>query len=115
MIDFSLSNKLTDSHIISNNLLCVLQQIDLLFNTNPDDVLGDSLFGTNYDKYLYSVGISNVTLENKILNDLNNLNLCGYTPSVKVHIVEGTIRDIAIINITLSGNYDTHEKTYIIK
>ena len=51
MIDFSLSNKLSDDIIVSNDLICVLQQIDLLFSTNVNDVLGDYNFGSNYDKY----------------------------------------------------------------
>ena len=50
MIDFSLSNKLTDGIIINNDLLLVLQQIDLLFSTNINDVLGDTDFGSNYEK-----------------------------------------------------------------
>lgn len=115
MIDFSLSNKLTDDIVISNNLICVLQQIDLLFDTDIDDVLGDSSFGTNYDKYLYTLGISNSALETKISNDLNKIDLCGFVPSVNVKIVEGTQRDIAFINITLTGDYEDYEKTYVIK
>lgn len=115
MIDFSISNKLTDDIVINNDLICVLQQIDILFNTDLDDVLGDPNFGTNYDKYLYTLGVSNESLEYKISNDLLKLNLCGFTPTVTVKIVEGTERDIAIIDITLSKNYEDFNKTYIIK
>lgn len=115
MIDFSISNKLTDDIIISNDLICVLQQIDLLFDTDVNAVLGDPYYGTNYDKYLYTLGVSNVALETKIMNDLNKIDLCGFTPTVNVKIMEGTYRDIAIIDITLSGDYDTYNKTYVIK
>lgn len=115
MIDFSLSNKLTDDYIVSNKLIYVLQQIDLLFDTCPGEVLGDTTFGTNYDRYLYNLGVSNFTLENKILSDLKSIDLCGFSPSVDVHIVEGTVRDIAIINIKLTGDYEDYDKTYIIK
>ena len=91
MIDFSLSNKLTDDYIVSNKLIYVLQQVDLLFDTCPGEVLGNMSFGTNYDKYLYNLSVSNSTLENKILSDLNTLDLCGFSPSVNVQIVEGTV------------------------
>lgn len=114
MIDFSLSNKLTDDLVINNNLVYVLQQIDLLFNTDVNDVLGDS-FGSNYDKYLYTLGVSNMGLESKIMNDLYKLDLCGFIPDVVVKIVEGTQRDIAFIDITLKGDYEEYNKTYIIK
>jgi hypothetical protein len=54
-------------------------------------------------------------LETKITNDLYKLDLRGFTPSVIVRIVEGTLRDIAFIDITLSKNYNEYNKTYIIK
>lgn len=114
MIDFALSNKMTDAPIVNNNLMYVLQQIDLLFNTGVDDVLGDS-YGSNYDRYLYNLEVSNAMLETKILNDLYSLDLMGFKPSVVVKITEGTVRDIAFIEITLSGDYNEYNKTYIIK
>ena len=115
MIDFALTNELTDDIVIGNDLLLVLQQIDLLFNTDINDVLGDSSFGSNYDRYLYVVGMSNASLEMKVLSDLNKLNLMGFKPSVSVSIMEGTVRDIALIDITLSGDYEEYNKTYVIK
>lgn len=115
MIDFNTSEKLSNDLIISNDLLLVLQQIDLLFNTDINDVLGDDSFGSNYDRYLYTLGMSNVALEHKILSDINKLILFDFKPSVTVNIVEGTYRDIAFIDITLTGNYEEFNKTYVIK
>ena len=51
----------------------------------------------------------------KVLSDLNKLNLMGFKPSVSVSIMEGTVRDIALIDITLSADYEEYNKTYIIK
>lgn len=115
MIDFSISNKLTDDVIVNNDLVFVLQQIDLLFDTNPNTVLGDNSFGTNYDRYLYNLGFSNTALEDQITNDLNKIDLMGFAPIVNVTIVEGTVRDIAMIDITLVGNYENYNTTYVIK
>lgn len=114
MLDFSLSNKLTDKPVIDNDLVFVLHQIDLLFNTDVNDVLGDPSFGSNYDKYLYTLGISNYALEQKICNDILKLDLRNFTPTVKVSIVEGTQRDIAFVDIILSGQYKEFTKSYII-
>lgn len=115
MIDFALSNKFVDDVIIKNDLAYVLQQIDLLFNTDVNDVLGDTLYGSNYDKYLYTLGMSNANLESRILSDIKSLDLAGFKPSVEVTIMEGTERDIAIIDITLSGDYEEYNKSYVIK
>lgn len=114
MIDFNISNKLSDNIVISNDLVCLLQQVDLLFNTCPGDVLGDD-FGTNYDRYLYTLGMSNEALRTKVMNDLNQLELFGFTPSVNVTITEGTVRDIAFIDITFSGEFEEYNKSYVIK
>jgi hypothetical protein len=115
MIDFALSNKFTDDIIIRHDLPYVLQQIDLLFNTDIYDVLGDMNYGSNYDKYLYTLGMTNAALETKIQNDINRLDLRGFRVGVKVTIVEGTERDIAFIDITISGDYEEYSKTYMIK
>ena len=115
MLDFALSNKFVDDIIIKDDLSFVLQQIDLLFNTEVHDVLGDNLYGSNYDRYLYTLGMSNAGLEAKIQNDISKLDLRGYRVDVEVSIVEGTIRDIAFIDITISGDYEQHSKTYVIK
>ena len=101
--------------ILGNNLELILQQIDMLFGTDKYDVLGDINYGTNYDKYLYTTGVSNVALENKILYDINSLELFGFTPSVKVTLLEGSIRDIALIDITISGEYESLNKIYRIE
>lgn len=115
MVDFNLSNKLSDEIVLGQEIQLILQQVDLLFGTEPMDVLGDMNYGTCYDRYVYAVGISNRAIESKILHDLKQLDLFGFEPSVEVTLVEGTIRDIALIDITFSGEYETFNKTYMIK
>lgn len=114
MLDFSLSNTKNDI-IIKDNLSYVIQQIELLFDTDVYDVLGDTSYGSNYDKYLYTLGMSNYALESKILSDIKKLDLKEYKVSVSVNIVEGTIRDIAFIDINISDDYEVYTKTYVIK
>lgn len=116
MLDFNILNEISisDSLFIDNDLEYVIQQIDLLFNTNVNDVLGDPSFGSNYDRYLYNLNISNYALEQKIYNDLIRLDLRGFTPQVSVHLVEGTVRDIAFIDIILSGKCGEFARSYII-
>ena len=116
MIDFSISNKLTDDVTISNDLLLVLQQIDLLFDTDINTVLGADEFGTNYDRYLYNLNMSPSDLQFNIQKDIqNNVDLRGFNINVSVSIIEGTVRDIALIDITIIGNYETYNTSYVIK
>lgn len=116
MIDINIGNgyNSTEKDILSNDVELLIQQVDMLFGTDKNSVLGDLDYGTNYDKYLYTTGISNAAMESKIISDLNTLNLFGFKPSVKVILLEGTARDIALIDITLTGEYETYNKTYRI-
>lgn len=116
MIDININTgyNRTEKAILSNDLELLIQQVDILFGTDKHAVLGDMDYGTNYDKYLYTTGISNSALESKILSDLNKLNLFGFKPSVKVILVEGSIRDIALIDLKFTGEYETYNKTYRI-
>lgn len=117
MIDINIGTSVASKEkaILSNNLDLLLQQVDMLFSTDIYTVLGDENYGTNYDKYLYTTGVSNAGLESKILSDLNKLNLFGFKPTVSVMLLEGTVRDIALIDITFTGDYETINKTYRIE
>lgn len=117
MIDFNLFSELTDKPILNSDADYVVQQIDLLFNTDTESVLGDLTYGTNYDRYIYGVGVSNSALESKILGDLRRLDLMYFDPSVTVTFMEGTVRDIALIDISLTDEtgYEVFNKTFMIK
>lgn len=114
MVDFNISNDV-NKVVLGAPVDVLLQQVDLLFDTDKYAVLGDPEFGSNYDRYLYTLGFSNASLEAKILSDLYKLDLMGFQPSVEVQIIDGTERDIALIDITFTGNYEQHNKTYVIK
>lgn len=114
MIDFNISHDV-NKVILGAPVDLLLQQVDLLFDTDKYAVLGDPEFGSNYDRYLYTLGFSNASLETKILSDLYKLDLMGFSPSVEVQIIDGTERDIALIDITFTGGYEQFNRTYVIK
>ena len=111
MIDFDLKN---NQPIQNNDLYLVLQQIDLLFGTKPKEVLGDEDFGTNYDKYLYDLNITNEAIKYSVLSDLNSLDLRGFAPDVEVYLLQGTEHDIALVNISLTRDDEYYQNIYKI-
>lgn len=111
MVDFSLN---TDNVIAGSDADIILQQIDILFSTHPHDVLGQEEFGTRYDKFLYDLKISTDAIQYKILQDISELELFGYRPTVDVYLLEGTINDILLISITLSRAGEVYQKIYKI-
>lgn len=110
MIDFNLNE---GSPIQNKDIDLILQQIELLFDTIPDEVLGED-FGSQYDLYLYKLRLSNSDLKNQVLSDIYSLNLFGFTPEVEVYLLQGTEQDIALIQITLSRELEKYEKIYRI-
>lgn len=104
----------SQKNIIESDADYVLQQIDILFDTDPTEVLGSETFGTRYDKFLYNLCISNNGVKSQVESDLSTLDLRGYTYEVQVQLFEGTEHDIALIQITLKRDGNTYQKNYKI-
>jgi hypothetical protein len=111
MNDFSLN---TSYGSLKDEVLLIIQQLDILFDTNQGDVLGDENFGTQYDKYLHNLKISNEGLRHEVMSDLSTLELFGWVPDVEVYLLQGSQQDIALINIKLYKEDKIYEKTYKI-
>ena len=92
----------------------ILQQIDILFDTVPKEVLGQERYGSEYDKYLYSLKVSPEALKQQVYADIKSLQLFGFVPSVEVYLLQGTEQDIAVIQITIARYDESYEKIYRI-
>lgn len=110
MIDFDLTNY----PIQNDDLSLVLQQIDILFDTKPREVLGDEAFGTNYDKFLFDLNLSNEALRQAVVTDLRSLDLLGFEADVNVHLLQGTEHDIALVEIILTRDDEQYQQIYKI-
>ena len=113
MVDFSLYKK-SGKSVINAEVDLLIQQIDLLFDTTPTEVLGSEEFGTQYDKYLYNVKLSAENLKTIISSDIAQLYLMGWNYDVEVYLLQGTEQDIALIQITFKKGIETVQKTYKI-
>lgn len=111
MVDFNLD---PGAPVKIDDVSLILQQIDLLFDTTPKEVLGHDDFGSKYDEYLYKLNISNNSLKHNVLSDLGSLNLFDFTPNVEVHLLQGTEQDIALIEITLTRGNESYQRIYKI-
>lgn len=111
MVDFSIDGK---SPVKNSDLELVLQQIDILFDTTPNEVLGEEKFGTKYDEYLHRLKLSNDAIRQQVLTDLRSIDLRDFEPSVEVHLLQGTEQDIALIDITLVREEERYNRIYKI-
>lgn len=113
MVDFSLYKK-SGTPTLNQEVDLLLQQVDMLFDTTPTEVLGDENFGTKYDEYLYDTRLSAANLKSIVEADLNGLNLMGWSFDVEVYLLQGTEQDIAVIQITFYKGIESVQKTYKI-
>lgn len=113
MVDFSMYQK-SGSATLNLEVDLLIQQVDILFDTTPTEVLGDEWFGTRYDDYLYDTRLSADNLKTIVEQDLSKINLMGWNYDVEVYLLQGTEQDIAIINITFTKGIETVQKTYKI-
>ena len=113
MVDFSLY-KLGGNSTINYEVDLLLQQVDILFDTTPTEVLGQDQFGTQYDKYLYDTKLSASNLKTIIEQDISTINLMGWNYDVEVHLLQGTEQDIAVIKIMFYKGIESVQKIYKI-
>jgi hypothetical protein len=111
MIDFNLNS---GGPVQNDEISLILQQIDLLFDTTPKEVLGDNLFGTNYERFLHQLNISNAAIQQQVLSDLNKLELFDFIPTVEIHILQGTENDIILVEINLNRDDESYQRIYKI-
>ena len=111
MIDFNIDS---GAPIKRGDIDLILQQIDILFDTEPGEVFGDDEFGSQYDDYLYQLNMSAENLKANIMSDITSINLFGFIPDVEVYLLQGTEQDIALIDIELKRGDEHYNKTYKI-
>lgn len=87
--------------MLTNDIDILRQEIDILFDSTPGDLLGDLDYGTDYQRFLYDLHMSPAQLEQAMMQDLMSLDLRGYTPQVQAYFLQGTQRDIAVIQVDL--------------
>lgn len=111
MVDFNID---AGSPLKNGDIELLLQQIDILFDTYPKEVLGSEDFGTQYDDYLYRLKLSAANIKQRVISDISSLELFDFVPSVEVHLLQGTEKDIVLIDINLIRGEEKYNRTYKI-
>ena len=109
MVDFSIN---TDNVILTGDVDLVLQQLDLLFDTNTNEVFAED-YGTWYEEFLYDLNISNNYISEYTKNMIEtHVNLMGFAVNVNTQICAGTEHDIILVTVELKRDYNQYSKTY---
>ncbi len=109
MKDFCLDDK---NVFVVDERDVLVQQIDMLFDTTPDEVIGEE-YGTQFYDFLWDMTASANDISDYTKSVIyKNVNLMGWKVDVDTQLLQGTQNDIILITVKLS-KYDTSfEKTY---
>lgn len=111
MKDFCLDK---NSAFVTSDIDNILQQIDILFDTTPDEVYGESA-GSEFYEFLWDMTKTAEDISSYTKSQImSNINLFDYDLEVDTKFLEGTENDIILITIKLTDYNQSVEKTYRI-
>ena len=112
MVDLSLDNRTVTK---TKDLENVIQQIEMLFDTSPFEVIGEPHFGSDFERFLWDLNASNYDIEQYIISRIQSaVDLLGFQVNVHVSLMKGTENDIILADITISRDGRDYTKTYRI-
>jgi len=113
MIDLAFDNRI----ILDNELDLALQEIDILFNTENTELIGNPSYGVNFEEFLWILTPTTTELEKYIndkLKELYFLNKFEY--NVNIDYNPGEIRSIYYVRIDIFiGENQYVSKKYELK
>ena len=120
MVDFNLdyiSESNNNNFQLSNKVDILLQSINLLFETSKDELFGNTEYGTNYEVFSYDLKANSDQITNQVYKDIYSLGsdiLGNYKVNVNTILLQGTERDIALIEIDIYDpiNKENYNKIY---
>lgn len=111
MKDFCLDK---NSAFVTSDIENILQQIDILFDTTPDEVYGENA-GSEFYEFLWDMTKTAEDISSYTRSQiLSNINLFDCDLEVDTKFLEGTENDIILITIKLTDFNRSVEKTYRI-
>lgn len=100
---------------LSDEIDLLVQQIDMLFDTNPTEVFAED-YGSEFYNILWDLRLSNQDISDYAESVIYGyINLMGWTLNVETELLQGTQNDIILIKIQLSKYEEVFEKIYKIE
>ena len=106
----------TDAIVLNHEVDLIIQQIDILFDTIPGEVIGDINYGSDFDKFLYELNVGSGVAADYIRQTIiDNVELFGWTIQIEVKFMVGTENDIMLVGIEFSKNSEAYSHVYKIE
>lgn len=111
MLDLSLDNRI----FLNTELDCAIQEMDLILNTNNTELLGDVMYGTELETFLWTLTPMTSELEKYIREKLikNTYYLSKLNIDINVQFLKGEYRSVYLVKITLTDTFgNSAQRTY---
>ena len=113
MIDFCTTE---DEVFLDSELDLIIQQIEMLLETTPTDVIGEPQYGSAFERYIYDLSYSTGEIKRYAETLLqNNVEFFGNEFTVNVSILHGEANDIILLEINIFVNGHQYQKIYKIE
>ena len=94
--DFSISN---DTSLYVDSLINLfIQELDIILDTKPSTVLGDTGFGIYLEKYLWELKVDASSIESDIRNAVFKHSMYSnhFNWNINAYLIKGEVRDIIL-------------------
>lgn len=90
--------------IVEDATRVIVNKIEMVLFTNKGEFIGDVNLGCDLQYYLWSTNVSTEFIKNVIQEQFNTYipELVNYNYSLNVQIMEGTLSDILVIDVTIN-------------
>ena len=101
MLDISLDKNI----FVFNELDAAIQELDILFNTENTELIGDTNYGTNWWQYLWNLTPLEEDLQRYLQEKIyGTYYVPKFNPVIEVQHLDGTENSIYYIKISLYDN-----------
>lgn len=112
MIDLAIDSRV----FITTKLDEAVQELDMIFNTTNGELIGYSTFGTNFEQFLWQTNDASNMLQTYIYDKIKeSFFLKDMLTEVNVSTLDGEIRRIYLVKISVSDGTDTQNRTYQVR
>lgn len=113
MLDIGLNDKI----LLNDPLDLAIQELDILFNTTPTEMIGNSTYGMNFLQFLWQLTPSTKLLKKyireKVIASTIYLKRLKYDIDVDYYIDNGST--VYVVKIVIYTDSKNIEKSYIVR
>ena len=112
MIDLAIDSRV----FITSKLDEAVQELDMIFNTTNGELIGYSAFATNFEQFLWQINDASNMLQTYIYDKIkDSFFLRDMLTEVNVTTMEGEMRRIYVVKISVSDGTNTQNRTYQLR